>query len=323
MRALVTGAAGFIGSHLTARLLADGFEVRGVDRFSNYYDEELKRYNLSAVQSRPEFTCVEDDLIRLDLDALLEGVDVVFHLAAQPGVRASWGRDFAIYLSDNLLATQRLLESSSRRQLRSFVFASSSSVYGDAERLPTSESDAPAPVSPYGITKLSGELLCRQYFDEFGVPTVALRYFTTFGPRQRPDMAFNRFIRAGLDGEPIPLFGDGLQARDFTCVDDVVVGTIAAADRGTPGGVYNIARGNSITIADVVETLRRLLDRELFVEHRPAVAGDARRTAADTSRAAQELGYRPVVSLEEGVRRQIEAERDRRKAMAIYGQTAR
>ena len=231
--ALVTGAAGFIGSHLSERLLDDGVEVRGVDRFSDYYDVALKRANLALLESRPGFSFTEGDLNELDLAQLLDGVDVVFHLAAQPGVRASWGREFEIYLRDNLLATQRLLEESRSHELRRFVFASSSSIYGDAEHFPTKETDAPGPVSPYGVTKLAAEHLGRQYFKGFGVPTVALRYFTIFGPRQRPDMAFNRFISAGLDGEPIAVFGDGLQERDFTYVSDAVAATIAAGERGT------------------------------------------------------------------------------------------
>jgi UDP-glucuronate 4-epimerase len=318
--ALVTGAAGFIASHLTERLLGDGVEVRGVDRFSDYYDVELKRANLALLESHPRFTFAEEDLSKADLGPLLDGVDVVFHLAAQPGVRASWGREFEIYLTDNLLATQRLLEGCRERELRRFVFASSSSIYGDAERFPTKEADAPAPVSPYGVTKLAGELLCRQYANGFGVPTVALRYFTIFGPRQRPDMAFNRFIRAGLDGEPIAVFGDGLQERDFTYVGDAVNATIAAGDRGVPGKAYNIAGGNSSTVAGVIEMLGNLLGTELAVNHQAAVIGDARKTGADTSNAREDLGYSPDVSLEEGLRRQLEAERERRQA-AVSGKS--
>ena len=321
MRALVTGAAGFIGSHLTERLLADGVEVRGIDRLSDYYDVDLKRANLALLEGHSGFTFTEEDLNRADLGALLEGVEVVFHLAAQPGVRASWGREFEIYLSDNLLATQRLLEASRQADLRRFVFASSSSIYGDAETFPTNETDRPAPVSPYGVTKLAGEHLCRQYFRGFGVPTVALRYFTIFGPRQRPDMAFNRFIRAGLDGESIQVFGDGLQERDFTYVADAVSATAAAGDRGEPGGAYNIAGGNAATVAGVIATLGRLLGGELAVDHQAAVIGDARKTGADTSSARRDLGYEPEVTLEEGLRRQIEAERERREATAASGQS--
>jgi UDP-glucuronate 4-epimerase len=321
MSALVTGAAGFIGSHLTERLLGDGIDVRAVDRLSDYYDVELKRANLALLESRPGFTFTEGDLNQLDLDSLLDGVDVVFHLAAQPGVRASWGREFEIYLTDNLLATQRLLEASKDLDLRRFVFASSSSIYGDAERFPTKENDTPAPVSPYGVTKLAAEHLARQYFRGFGVPTVALRYFTIFGPRQRPDMAFNRFIRAGLDGEPIAVFGDGLQERDFTYVSDAVEATVSAGDRGEPGGAYNVAGGNAATVADVIGILGSLLGGELAVDHQPAVIGDARKTGADTSRAREDLGYNPAVSLEEGLRRQVQAERERGGTTAVSDQS--
>jgi UDP-glucose 4-epimerase len=310
--ALVTGAAGFIGSHLAERLLEDGVEVRAVDRFSDYYDVRLKRANLAKIEAHPALTFVEGDLTQLDLGSLLDGVDVVFHLAAQPGVRASWGREFEVYLSDNLLATQRLLENCRDRDLRRFVFASSSSIYGDAERFPTKEDDPASPVSPYGVTKLAGENLLRQYFRGFGVPTVALRYFTIFGPRQRPDMAFNRFIRAGLDGEAIQVFGDGLQERDFTFVSDAVAATIAAGDHGAPGAAYNIAGGNQATVADVIEKLGQLIGTEIAVNHEAAVVGDARKTGADTSSARGDLGYDPEVPLEEGLRRQIEAERERR-----------
>jgi UDP-glucuronate 4-epimerase len=322
MSAVVTGAAGFIGSHLAERLLDDGIEVRAVDRLSDYYDVELKRANLALLESRPGFTFTEGDLNQIDLASLLDGAEVVFHLAAQPGVRASWGREFEIYLADNLLATQRLLEESRNHELRRFVFASSSSIYGDAERFPTKETDSPAPVSPYGVTKLAAEHLGRQYFKGFGVPTVALRYFTIFGPRQRPDMAFNRFIGAGLDGEPITVFGDGLQERDFTYVGDAVDATVAAGERGEPGRAYNVAGGNAATVADVIEILGGLLGGDLAVDHQPAVIGDARKTGADTTSAREDLGYNPAVSLEEGLSRQVDAERERRSDTAVSGKSS-
>jgi UDP-glucuronate 4-epimerase len=309
---LVTGAAGFIGSHLCERLLRNGAEIRAVDRISDYYDPDLKRRNLAAVEGEGGFSFAEGDLNELDLESLMAGVEVVFHLAAQPGVRASWGQDFDVYLSDNVLATQRLLEVSRGCRLRRFVFASSSSIYGEAERFPVKESDTPAPISPYGLTKLAGEHLCRQYFRGFGVPTVALRYFTIFGPRQRPDMAFSRFVRSGLDGEPIEVFGDGLQERDFTYVADAVDATVAAGESGTPGAAYNVAGGDAATVVEVIGTLGRLLGRDLTIDHRPVVAGDVRRTRADTTSAREDLGYRPGVSLEEGLQKQIEAAMERR-----------
>ncbi|MGH2957303.1 MAG: NAD-dependent epimerase/dehydratase family protein [Solirubrobacterales bacterium] len=311
MRVLVTGAAGFIGSHLAERLRADGVSVHGVDRLSDYYDPALKRQNLSALLDDEGFTFSEGSLNELDLEQLLDEADVVYHLAGQPGVRVSWGEEFALYLDDNVLSTQRLLEVARGRQVDRFVLASSSSIYGDAENFPTSESATPAPVSPYGVTKLAAEHLCGLYYKGFGVPTVALRYFTIFGPRQRPDMAFNRFIRFGIEGRSLEVFGDGLQERDFTYVDDAVSATIAAGSKGKPGNVYNIAGGNHATVNEVLETLGELIGEQLQIEMLPAVVGDARKTGADTSRAKSDLGYAPKVSLREGLSRQLEAERSR------------
>ena len=309
MRALITGAAGFIGSHLSEALLAEGAAVRGVDRFSNYYDPALKRANLAPLLDVKDFEFAEGSLNELAPDELLSGIDVVFHLAGQPGVRVSWGQEFRLYLDDNVLSTQRLLEAARGASLKRFVLASSSSIYGDAERFPTRESDTPAPVSPYGVTKLAAEHLCNLYFRGFGVPTVALRYFTIFGPRQRPDMAFARFIGAGLTGSPIEIFGDGGQQRDFTYVGDAVTATLAAGERGVPGSVYNIAGGNHATVAEVIRTLGRLIGHELAVEHLPAVVGDARKTGADIHRARADLGYAPRTSLVEGLSLQLDAER--------------
>ena len=317
MTALVTGAAGFIGSHLCERLLAESVSVRGVDRVSDYYDPALKRANLASLRDERSFEFVEGNLNELASRELLDGIDRVYHLAGQPGVRVSWGREFEVYVEDNVLCTQRLLEAARGASLERFVLASSSSIYGDAERFPTSESETPAPVSPYGVTKLAAEHLCRLYFKGFDVPTVSLRYFTIFGPRQRPDMAFSRFCGAALEGRPIEVFGDGGQERDFTYVGDAVAATMAAGSRGRPGGVYNIAGGNQASIADVIGTLGKLLGREPSVEHHPAVVGDARKTGADTTRARKELGYAPRTSLEEGLLRQLEAQRKRRDLDAI------
>jgi len=311
MRALVTGAAGFIGSHLSEALLAGGTEVRGVDRLADYYDPGLKRLNLAAVQDSSGFELIEGSINELSPAALLDGVDVVFHLAGQPGVRASWGSEFQVYLDDNVTSTQRLLEAARDAGLQRFVLASSSSIYGDAERFPTEEGDKPAPVSPYGVTKLAAEHLCRLYFSGFGVPTVALRYFTIFGPRQRPDMAFTRFIRAGLTGSRIEVFGDGEQERDFTFVADAVAATIAAGAQGRPGASYNIAGGNHATVNEVIAILEGLLDKPLDVQRMPAVVGDARKTGAAISLAASDLGYSPQTDLADGLRAQLEVERAR------------
>jgi nucleoside-diphosphate-sugar epimerase len=282
----------------------EGHEVAAVDAFTDYYDPERKRWNFSRLGDRG-VDLVEGDLNRLDLEALLRGVDVVFHLAGQPGVRASWGESFAIYLDENVLATQRLLEACRGASIERFVFASSSSIYGDAERFPTAEDDLPAPISPYGVTKLAAEHLCRLYFRAYGLPTVSLRYFTIYGPRQRPDMAFSRFISAALNGDPLVVFGDGGQVRDFTYVADAVDATIAAASKGRPGSVYNIAGGTQTSIREVIEIIRELTGDQLRVENRDPVAGDARRTGADTSSALRDLGYSPSVELREGLSRQV------------------
>jgi UDP-glucuronate 4-epimerase len=306
LRSVVTGAAGFIGSHLVAALLELGDEVIGVDCFSTYYAPERKRANLVGVEQHDAFTLIEGDINDLDLARLLEGVDVVYHLAGQPGVRASWGVEFDIYLMQNLLTTQKLLEAGKNLPLSRFVLASSSSVYGQAERFPTSESDTPRPVSPYGATKLGAEQLCHLYATSFALPSVILRYFTIFGPRQRPDMAFSRFIAAALAGRPVQILGDGGQSRDFTYVDDAVAATIAAGREGVPGQIYNVAGGCQATVLGVVETLETLVGHPVAREHVDPMPGDPRQTGADTTAARRDLAYAPAVSLEEGLSRQLE-----------------
>jgi nucleoside-diphosphate-sugar epimerase len=307
MRALVTGVAGFIGSHLGERLVDSGVSVVGIDGFTDYYDPGLKRANLERLGRSEGFELFEGSLRELDLGDCLAGVDVVFHLAAQPGVRRSWGREFEVYLNENLLATQLLLEASRDAGIDRLVFASSSSIYGDAERMPTHEDAAPRPVSPYGVTKLAGEHLCRLYFSRFDVPIVMLRYFTVYGPRQRPDMAFTRFIQAAADGAAIEVFGDGQQSRDFTYVDDAVSATVAAASSGRPGEVYNIAGGSQATVLEVIESLRELVGHEVTVRHLPPVPGDARHTSASVEKAVDDLEYAPRTPLSEGLSRQVAA----------------
>ncbi len=235
------------------------------------------------------------------MDALLDDVTHVFHLSAQAGVRKSWGDDFRTYTTHNVDATQRLLEAVKGRPIAKLVYASSSSVYGDVATIPMRESAYVQPVSPYGVTKLAAEHLCHLYFVNYGVPTVSLRYFTVYGPRQRPDMGFHRFIRAALLGQPITLFGDGEQSRDFTFVDDIVAATIAAGDRGHPGAVYNIGGGSRVTINQVLDMIARLTGRTLDIRRQPAEKGDMRDTFADSSRAAADLGFAPTHSLESGL----------------------
>jgi UDP-glucose 4-epimerase len=301
MRALVTGAAGFIGSTLSGALLARGDEVVGVDCFTDYYARAIKERNLASLSASPRFRFIEAELQTVDFSGVLDGVTHVFHLAAQAGVRGSWGDQFRTYTSNNVDATQRLLEHLVGRPLTRVVYASSSSVYGDRAAIPMREDAFVQPLSPYGVTKLAAEHLCSLYFANHGVPAVSLRYFTVYGPRQRPDMGFHRFIRAALTGQPIRLFGDGEQTRDFTFVDDIVAATMAAGDRGTPGAVYNIGGGSRVTINQVLDLIARLTGRRLDVRRQAAEKGDMRDTFADTTRARVDMGFAPAHSLESGL----------------------
>jgi UDP-glucose 4-epimerase len=301
MKALVTGAAGFIGSHLAEALVSQGDHVVGVDCFTDYYAREIKERNLTALRNAANFQFVEGALQALDVSRLLDGVTHVFHLAAQAGVRKSWGTDFETYIAHNIDATQRLLEASKNLRLHRFVYASSSSVYGDAAPIPMREDAYLQPLSPYGVTKLAAEHLCHLYFANYQVPTVSLRFFTVYGPRQRPDMAFNRFIRAGLAGQPITLYGDGEQTRDFTFVKDIVAANLAAGDRGTPGAVYNIGGGSRVSVNQVLDIIGRLVGRPLNIHREETQKGDMRDTFADTSRARADLGFAPEWTLEAGL----------------------
>jgi nucleoside-diphosphate-sugar epimerase len=301
VKALVTGAAGFIGSHLSEALTDAGADVVGVDCFTDYYAREIKEGNLAGLRARPRFRFVEAALQTAPLAELLDGVTHVFHLAAQAGVRKSWGADFGAYTSHNIDSTQRLLEAVKGLPLKRFVYASSSSVYGDVAAIPMREDAYLQPLSPYGVTKLAAEHLCHLYFANYGVPTVSLRFFTVYGPRQRPDMAFHRFIRAALEGRPITLYGDGGQTRDFTYIADIVGANMAAGDRGTPGAVYNIGGGSRVSVLEVLDLVGRLTQRPVQVNREDAQKGDMRDTFADTSRAQADLGFRPRFSLEQGL----------------------
>ena len=306
MKTLVTGAAGFIGSHLAERLIEIGATVTGIDCFTDYYPRQLKERNLARLRKAAGFKLVEASLADANLAALLDGVTHVFHLAAQTGVRKSWGRDFRVYTVNNVEATQILLEACVGMPLERFVYASSSSVYGDDVPLPMREDARPQPVSPYGVTKLAGEQLCYLYHVNSGVPAVSLRYFTVYGPRQRPDMGFSRFLHRVKHGNAVPQFGDGRQTRDFTFVADAVAATVAAATRGKPGTVYNIGGGSRIELLDVFELIRRITGRPLQVEQLEAQRGDMRDTYADTTRARSDLAFAPTVTLEEGLRAQYD-----------------
>jgi UDP-glucose 4-epimerase len=299
-RALVTGCAGFIGSHLTERLLAEGVTVTGADCFTDYYDPALKRANLATALKDPRFTLLELDLGDADLARLPE-VDVVFHQAAQAGVRASWGAEFSTYVHHNVLATQRLLERYRGAPLERFVYASSSSVYGDAERYPTDEGMVPRPFSPYGVTKLAGEHLALLYGRNFGMPVSALRYFTVYGPRQRPDMAFHRFCKAMLHGQSLAVYGDGRQSRDFTFIADAVEANVRAWRRSAPQGVYNVGGGSQVELLDAIHILARALGVTPKLDYQPRQPGDPLRTRADADRMASDLGFSPRVGIEEGL----------------------
>ncbi|HTX30134.1 MAG TPA: NAD-dependent epimerase/dehydratase family protein [Solirubrobacteraceae bacterium] len=302
---LITGAAGFIGSHLTERCLEMGWRVTAIDGFLPYYDEQLKRKNIAEAADHPRCTFVEGNLLDLDLGRLAQKVSVVFHFAAQAGVRTSWDA-FPQYVTANIEATQRLLDAVKDIDLDRFILASSSSIYGDAEKLPTHEDVLPRPVSPYGVTKLTSEHLAAVYRQSFRIPTVCLRLFTVYGPRQRPDMAINRLTASALANEPFTVFGDGEQTRDFTYVSDVVRATIAASTKGVPGSAYNIGGGARRSMNSVFALLEGLLGRSVPREYQETQLGDARDTGADTGRAQHDLRWGPAVGFEEGLKAQVE-----------------
>jgi nucleoside-diphosphate-sugar epimerase len=302
----VTGSAGFLGSQLAEHLIAEGHEVVGVDCFTDFYPRATKESNVAALRESSAFTLHEIDLAAHPLDRILEGIDVVYHLAAQAGVRGSFGEGFEHYVHHNVHASQRLLEAATRHSVERFVYASSSSVYGNAISYPTAETADRAPVSPYGMTKCATEDLAGVYGRNQGLHTVGLRYFTAYGPRQRPDMAFSRFFSAALAGEPLSILGDGLQVRDFTYVDDVIRGTRLAAVHGKAGRVYNIGGGTPVTLLGAVEIIGELTGRQIAVEHLESARGDARQTTSDPSLARQEIGFEPSVMLHEGLSRQLE-----------------
>jgi nucleoside-diphosphate-sugar epimerase len=305
-RVVVTGAAGFIGSHLVESLLADGYRVRGVDSLASFGGAERKKRNWRALSGHASFEPVICDLRDADLRPLVADVEIVFHLAALPGVRSSWGDAFREYSSSNIDATARLLEVCREHALTRFVYASSSSVYGDADRYPVSESDVTRPISPYGVSKLAGEHLVRLYGRELALPTVALRFFTVYGPRQRPDMAFHRFIASAFSGERCRIFGDGEQTRDFTYVADTVRACRRAATGGEPGAVYNVSGGSRVTVNEVLELVAEFTGRTGWWEHVGTEPGDPRHTGGDASLARTELGYQPEVSLTGGLQEQVE-----------------
>ena len=301
MKILVTGVAGFIGSHLAERLLGDGYEVRGVDSFLDYYPRAIKEHNIKSLVGSKGFEFIEGDILRLDLDKLLDGAEAVFHQAAIAGVRSSWGARFDEYVRNNISGTQLLLEACKDMPLKKFVYASSSSVYGDSDELPIKETSPVRPVSPYGVTKLSGEQLAYLYHKGYGVPVVSLRYFTVYGPRQRPDMAFHKFLKAViLDGE-IDVYGTGEQTRDFTYISDAVDANIMALTGGVKGEAYNVGGGSRIKLIDCIRTIEEISGKKARLRFGESQRGDARHTYADVSKAKSDFGYSPVVGIREGL----------------------
>ena len=303
-RFLVTGCAGFIGSHLCEALNARGDSIVGVDAFTDYYDRSTKERNIAPMRGRDDVELIEADLTDVAIDDLIVGCDGVFHLAAQPGVRGSFGATFARYASDNIIATQRLFEAASRAGIRA-VWASSSSVYGNAASYPTREDALPVPISPYGVTKLTCEHLAGAYAASAGLDAVAMRFFTVYGPRQRPDMAFTRIATALSTGGTFRVFGSGAQSRDVTYVSDAVAATIAAMERGAPGTAYNIGGGSETSLNEAIAMFEGFSERTLDVVYAPAATGDVRRTAADTTVACADLNWEPQVAIEDGIRAQL------------------
>jgi len=302
MKALVTGTAGFIGSHLAKRLLSDGFEVVGIDCFNDYYPVAIKENNLASFRQNKNFNLIKGDILDLELSETLKGVDYVFHEAAQPGVRASWGSSFPLYIRNNIAVIQKLLEVLKSQKIKKMIFASSSSVYGDSRQCPIRENVIPRPISPYGVTKLAAENLCYLYYKNYDIPVVSLRYFTVYGPGQRPDMAFNGFIRSLIRNEEIPIYGNGEQTRDFTYISDVISANIGALDdRCLPGEIFNVGGGANISINGAIKMLEDISGKKAKVKYYEPQKGDILHTAADISKARSTFGYNAKVGIRDGL----------------------
>lgn len=304
MTCIVTGAAGFIGSHLSRRLLKEGFSVIGIDCFTDYYPRWIKEGNLESLKTAPQFSLIESNINELDLRKLFSGAEYVFHLAAQAGVRASWGESFTIYTHNNIEATQKILESAKTSRLKKILFASSSSVYGSSPDLPWMEDSPKLPHSPYGVTKLAAEKLCSLYYRNYEIPTVSLRYFTVYGPGQRPDMAFHRFFKAINEGEAIPVYGNGQQTRDFTYVDDIVEANISAMNEGLPGEIYNIGGGHRKKLADLFPLFKKITGKDIDISWQDNQKGDVPDTFANIEKAQKDLGYFPKTDIEVGLKKE-------------------
>jgi len=306
MKALVTGVAGFIGSNLAEKLLEKGYDVIGIDCFTDYYSRDLKEKNLSFFKEHENFIFLEKDILKIDLKELLLDIDYIFHQAAQAGVRASWGKTFDIYTDNNIRATQQLLEAAKESDIKKFVYASSSSVYGDTDQLPMKETNKLQPVSPYGVSKLAAENLCYLYWKNFGVPTLSLRYFTVFGERHRPDMAFHIFIKEILTDGHITVFGDGNQSRNFTYVGDVVQANILAAESSIEGEIFNVGgAGERVALNKTIEIMEDIIGKKVKKNYQSVAKGDVKHTEADETKIKKLLGYEPEVGLKEGLEREI------------------
>ena len=304
MKSLVTGCAGFIGSHLTDKLLQEGHEVIGIDCFTDYYPREIKENNIKSAISHKNFTFIEEDILNI---TEFPRVDCVFHQAAQAGVRASWGKYFETYTRNNILATQKLLEYYKELDLGKFVFASSSSVYGNAKELPIREDAPKNPFSPYGVTKLAAENLCSLYSMNYGTPAVSLRYFTVYGPRQRPDMGINKFVHAVLKGEVIEIYGDGNQTRDFTYVSDAVQANLLAAESEAAGEILNIGGGSRISVNELIRQIEEAVGKKAHVKKISAQKGDVEHTCAEVAKAEKTIGYKPSVGIREGIKKYVDS----------------
>jgi UDP-glucose 4-epimerase len=305
-QALVTGAAGFIGSHLCERLIDDGWKVIGIDCFSSYYSRALKEANLSVLRSKPDFSLIEDHILNVPFDNYLKDIDVVFHQAGEPGVRNSWGENFKIYIENNILATQYLLEYVKKYQIKKFIYASSSSVYGNSDLLPMKESDLPKPYSPYGLTKLAAEHLCQLYYENNGVPVICLRYFTVYGPRQRPEMAISSFIQQIMSSQPINIYGDGTQRRDFTYVNDIVTANLLAAASPIEGEIFNVGSGHPVELIEVIRMLEKIIGKCAKLNFSIKQKGDVNDTFADLSKITKILQFKPSFNFETGLYNQVE-----------------
>jgi len=301
MRILVTGAAGFIGSHLCKKLIRESTHIVAIDAFTDFYPRKLKENNIRPLLKHPNFELIPQDLLDVDLNKIVDKIDVVFHLAAQAGVRTSWGSDFSIYTRNNIDATQRLLEAAKTSSIKKFIYASSSSVYGLSPKLPWTETSTLHPYSPYGVTKLAAENLCFLYYKNYGIPCVSLRFFTVYGPGQRPDMAFHKFFKSISENREITVFGDGQQTRDFTYIDDIIKANLSSIENGKAGETYNLGGGTQRKLIDIIPVLEEISRKKVKIRYVAGQKGDVRHTFADIQKAKDDLKYTPEITLEEGL----------------------